>query len=172
MKRLPVNYSKGQIKIQQMAFVLVGFMILFGIVALFYVSLKTASLKESATEIRHDQARELVRKLAGSPELRSDECPSCVDLDKVFVITERPSYQGFWGNNIAFLKIKKIYPVNGTREVECENRNYPACNTITLIDTNSTYVSEEAFVSICRYEGTQRYTKCELGKVIMGVIGA
>lgn len=172
MKHLPVSSSRAQIKIQQMAFVLVAFMILFGIVALFYVSIKTSSLKTEATELRHDQARELVRKLASYPELRSSECASCVDLDKALVLKKRKSYDGFWGKNIAFLKIKMIYPSNNTKEIECSVGTYPACNTITLINSNETYVSEEAFIAVCRYEGNEGYVKCELGKIVIGVIGA
>lgn len=40
MRRLNVNYSRGQMKIQQMAFVLVITMIFFAMVGVFYASIR------------------------------------------------------------------------------------------------------------------------------------
>lgn len=156
-----------------MAFVLVAFILLFGLAALFYFSFKLNSLKSAATDIRHEQAQELVRKMSASPEFAwtVDDCASCVDEDKVFALKNITSYTGFWGNNIGKLQIKKVYP-SDNKTIECTRANYPSCNTITLINKKSNYTSEEAFVALCRFDSLYSETRCELGKIVMGVNSA
>ena len=164
MKSLNVNYSKGQIKIQQMAFVLVAIMIFFGIVALFYLSVRTAGLRGDVDRLREDEAKGVVRKMSGSPEFAWSvtDCASCVDFDKIMVLKNQVSYNGFW--DVPFLQIEKIYP---SGEGECTKQNYPNCKTITLIDKGN-YVAHSAFVALCRYDSNLDYNKCELGKINLG----
>ena len=97
-----VNYSKrGQIKIQQMAFVLVAIMIFFSFAALFYFSLSVSKLKGDAEDLREKEVKETVRRLAGSPEFSWTvyDCPTCIDLDKVMVLKDLESYNGFLEEN-------------------------------------------------------------------------
>ncbi len=159
--------SRGQMKIQQMAFVLVAFFILFSIALVFYFSLKTSSLKNDAFNIREDKIRETVQRLAGSPEFSwtREDCAACVDLDKVFSLKSREDYNGFWGD-VPFIQVKQVYPV--ANNVECSADNYPNCNTITLADKGS-YVSEEAYVALCRFDKGEKYTACTLGVIRLGV---
>lgn len=169
MRNLHVGFSKGQLKIQQMAFVLVAFIILLGLVAVFFISVKTSSLRKDASSIKHEQAQELVRKLAGTPEFAwtSEDCASCVDLDKIMALKNRTSYRNLWGESITLLQIRRVYPSPG-EEIECTNGNYPACTKITLLDKRENYTSEDAFVALCHIE-PQAYAKCDLGKIVMGV---
>lgn len=162
MKGLTANYSRGQIKIQQMAFVLVAIMIFFAIVALFYISIRSAGLKGDVNALREDEARESVKKISGSPEFAwsTTDCASCIDLDKVMALKERESYRDFW--DFPLLQIEKIYPESSG---ECTLQNYPECRTITLIKEQD-YIAHSAFVALCRYEGS--ISKCELGKVYIG----
>jgi len=164
MKNLHVNYSKGQIKIQQMAFVLVAIMIFFGIVALFYLSIRSAGLKNDVGQLREDEAKGLVRKMSGSPEFSwgVTDCASCVDFDKIMVLKDQKSYSGFL--DVPFLQIEKVYPKG---EGECTRGNYPNCKTVTLMNEGE-YVAHSAFVSLCRHDSTLNYNKCELGKINLG----
>ncbi len=159
--------SKGQFKIQQMAFVLVALMIFFGIVAVFYVSIRFSSLKGDVSDIRKEEVIESVRKMAGTPEFIStnwEDCASCVDLDKVFVLKDKASYQGFW-QDINLLQVLRVYPSYSSDE--CTANSYPRCNKITLTDKGN-YEAYEAFVSLCRYDYSIGQERCELGKVVMG----
>lgn len=161
MKILNADYSKrGQMKIQQMAFVLVALMIFFVIVTLFYFSVKVRSLEQSATTLRADEARELSKKIASSPELSwSGECDNCIDMDKAMMLQDRKSYEGFWG--VDYLAIEKIYPSNGA---DCTLANYPDCGKITIVK-GEIGTPANAFVSLCRWEGSEKYEKCEIGRV-------
>ncbi len=164
------RYSKGQFKIQQMVFVLVATMIFFGIVAVFYVSIRLGSIKGDVQDERQEAVIAQVRKMSGTPEFiwsAWEDCASCVDIDKVFLLKNRTSYQGFW-KDVALLKLVRVYPRYQTSE--CTTVSYPRCNEITLIEKPG-YQSYEAFVSLCRYDGAIEQSRCELGKVVIGFEG-
>ncbi len=158
-----VNYSRGQVKIQQMAFVLVAIMIFFAIVVLFYLSIRVNLLKGDVEILRNEEAKEVVRKLAGRPELSwtVTDCASCIDLDKALVLNHRESYEDFW--EVPFLQIERVYPDG---EGECTKGNYPDCRTITLVD-EGIYIAHSAFVALCRHDELMG-DKCELGKIYLG----
>jgi hypothetical protein len=156
-------------KIQQMAFVLVAFFILFSIALVFYFSFKTATLRSDALLIRQDKARETVQKLAGSPEFSwtMEDCAACVDLDKVFSLKDRPNYASFWGS-VPYIQIKQVYP-RESGEVECTQTNYPNCDAVTLVDKAGNYTTEDAYVALCRFDKGSKQTLCKLGVIRMGV---
>tara|TARA_Y100000034_G_C6883009_1_gene404945 strand:+ start:1438 stop:1959 length:522 start_codon:yes stop_codon:yes gene_type:complete len=160
------HFKKGQLKIQQMAFVLVATMIFFAIVAIFYVSIKSSSIRENVSDLREDEIIEVVRKISGSPEFlwNFEDCNSCIDFDKVLMLKERDSYKNYWGG-ISLLQISRVYPRFDTEE--CELKTYPECNRLTLVEEENIQ-AHEAFVSLCWYDGVLEQNKCELGKVIMG----
>ena len=150
-----------------MAFVLVATIIFFVIVAMFYMAIRFSSLKEDVTDTRKEEVVEIVRKISGTPEFSYSsfgDCASCIDLDKLFLLKNRTTYQGFW-KGIPFLRIERVYPRHNTDE--CEIDSYPRCNSVTLIEEEN-FESYEAYVSLCRYDGVSDQKRCELGKVIMG----
>ena len=162
-----VKYSRGQFKIQQMVFVLIAIIILFGIVSVFFVSIKFSSLHSDVENQKKEAVLEQVRKMAGTPEFvwtSSGSCAACVDLDKLILLKNRTSYKGFW-KDISLLKVSRVYPRYQTEE--CTLLNYPDCNSITLVKGDN-YESYESFVSLCRYDGGIGQTRCEMGKIIMG----
>lgn len=160
MKIFSAGCSKGQMKIQQMAFVLIAIMIFFTLVVLFYFAIRVQTLEKSAVGLREEGAKELVRKLASSPELSwSRDCENCIDLDKAMMLKDRKSYEGFW--KLDYLAIKKIYPEN---KENCTLSNYPDCGEIVLVDGRKG-IPSDAFVSLCRWEGSGNYEKCEIGRI-------
>jgi len=167
MNYLPASSSKGQLKIQQMAFVLVAMIIFFAFAGLFYFSIRYSSLKEDAESLREQDAIETVRKMSGTAEFlwNVEDCSSCVDFDKILMLKNRTSYQGFW-RNIAFLQVTRVYPTFDG--VECTNLNYPNCDTVTIIKKEKDLRGHSAFVSLCRFEEIEKYNRCDLGKIVMG----
>ena len=157
-------FRKGQMKIQEMAFVLIAIMIFFALVALFYFTIRMNELKGTAATLQEDAARAAVQTLASSPEFgwTATECSNCVDMDKLMAIKNLSEYKKFWG--LDYLKIERVYPIgNG----ECTAGNYPTCASITLIPKSNFGTPPSAFVSLCRYdfkEG-QSYARCEIGKI-------
>ena len=157
-------------KIQQMAFVLVAFMIFFGFVALFYLSVKTRSLSDDAGELQYEKARAEVRKLAAAPELAwtIDDCSSCIDLDKAIALKDTNLHLSIWEDSFSNLQIKRIYPIT-QEDNECTRQTYPDCTQLTLIENRQAYTSVDTFVALCRYNGAIKQSICELGKIIAGV---
>lgn len=164
-----VGSFRGQLKIQQMAFVLVALMLLFGLVLVFYVSIKTGSIRSSAEEIRELQSKEAARKIVGSPEFMypAGSCTACADFDKLFVLKETiaasDSYDSFW--NTPLIQIKRL----SDSEIECTKQNYPNCDMITLYNASSGFSSVSSFIAVCFYDPTINKERCDLGKVVLGV---
>ncbi len=161
---------KGQFKIQQMVFIIVAIIILFGIVSVFFVSIRFGSLRGDVEDLRKEAVLTQVRKMTGTPEfswIASDDCSSCVDLDKIFLLKERNAYKGFW-TDVSLLRVSRVYPLE--EGIECTTESYPRCNQITLVNTGE-FEAYESFVSLCRFDEGLKQNKCELGKIIMGFEG-
>jgi hypothetical protein len=158
---------RGQLKIQQMAFVLVAIMIFFTMAALFYFSIRSAGLQEDVETLREEEVIETVRKMSGTAEFSwgvEGGCSNCIDLDKILMLKERDSYKGFW-KNIVLLQVVRVYPTYEGEE--CTRENYPDCDTITLVEEDKSFRGHKAFVAMCRYEESLGANKCELGKIVM-----
>lgn len=161
---------KGQMKIQQMAFMLIAVMVFFALIGLLVATIGFSGLKEKATALQEKNAMLLASKLANSPEFSCGQAENCIDFDKVFVLKNninkyKTGNKNFWG--VSGIEIMKIYPENSA--AECNSKNYPDCNKITLISGQGT--AAENFVSLCRKEfDSETYTtydKCELGQMIV-----
>lgn len=157
------KYSKGQMKIQQMAFVLIAIMIFFGMVVVGYLTIKTNKLNEQAQVLKDEGAKELVRRIASLPEFSWSSCVGCIDMDKALIMKERKTYQGFW--ELDYLKIDQIYR---DKKGECTRSSYPNCRELTLINSTGGFgIASSAFVSLCRKasEEGRIYDYCTLGRV-------
>ncbi|MCX6749704.1 MAG: hypothetical protein NTW17_03100 [Candidatus Pacearchaeota archaeon] len=161
-----MRQKKGQMKIQQMAFMLIAVTLFLVMAAMFILMIRFSSLKESAKLLEEENALSLVSKIADSPEFSCGSAfekprTNCIDLDKLMALKSRfKDYAGFWG--IDGIEIRKVYPAGNE---ECTSENYPECGKITLV-TSETGTGVSNFVSLCRKEqGELIYNKCELGKV-------
>mgnify|MGYP001564364092 CR=1 FL=1 len=158
------SYSrKAQLQIQEMAFVLVAFLVLFALAGLLYFTFRISFINTDADTLREDEAKAITQKIAGTPEFSwgAYDCASCIDLDKAFIIKYRQNYENFWG--LDYLAFEKILESGG----ECNKENYPACKKITLINKTSDYGAvSAAFVTLCHWEPDKGgYVLCELGRV-------
>jgi len=166
---MPKSY-RGQMKIQQTAFMLLAITLFFVLVGLFILVFRMGGLRETATILEEDNAMLLVSKLANSPEFSCGDAfgtskVDCVDADKVMALKENINvYEGFWG--VSSIEIRKIYPKSET-DIECNLLTYPDCNLIQI--KKGTGYSVSNFVSLCRketFEGSP-YNKCELAKLMV-----
>ncbi len=164
--------KRGQLKIQQMAFMLMAITLFFVLVGMFVLVIKFSGLKESATELEEKNAMLLVTKLANSPEFSCGEAfgsnrINCVDADKAMVLKENMyKYINFWG--VSNIEIRKIYP-KADSDVICNLGNYPDCNIIKMRPKEITGYDMSNFISLCRKEfsGDEVYDKCELAKIMV-----
>jgi len=164
--------NKAQLKIQQMAFMLMAVTLFFVIVGMFVLVFGFSGLKQSATALEEKNAMLLVTKLANSPEFSCGNAfgsnrINCVDADKVMVLKEDISkYSDFWG--VADIQIRKIYPDYGS--VECTRTNYENCGVIKILSKDVNLVPATSnFVSLCKKEmdNDEFYDKCELALFIV-----
>jgi len=164
--------KKAQLKIQQMAFMLMAITLFFVLVGIFVLVFRFSGLKESVTILEEENAMLLVTKLANSPEFSCGESfgsnrINCIDADKVMVLKENiAKYAEFWG--VAEIQIRKIYPDNGG--IICTFGNYQNCGVIEVFSKNVNSLPPFSnFVSLCRKElyNEEIYDKCELARLIV-----
>lgn len=158
---------RGQLKLQEMSFVLVALMIFFGLVALVFISVRVSHLKSGAQDLKDDAAREAVRRIAGSPELVWAGCPGCIDADKAFVLKERirvnQSVAAIW--QFTYLALEWVYPPQPGSE--CTSATYPSCTSLTLIERTEHHgIASSAFVNLCHWNTKQDSMQCDLGRVV------
>ena len=163
--------SKGQIKIQQMIFMIIAVILLFVLVGLFFLSTMFSNLKKTATNLAQEEAMLLVSRLANSPEFSCGNAfgssrTNCVDFDKVMGLKKNiKDYSDFWG--VAKIEIRKIYP---SGEDLCTETNYPDCEILEILDKDvNTLAYSSNFISLCRKElnGEVTYDKCELALLMI-----
>ncbi len=173
-KIIKKKMKRAQMKIQQMAFMLIAVTLFFVLAGMFVLIVRFSDLKESASVLEEKNAMLLVTKLANSPEFACGRAfdggqINCIDSDKVMMLKESiAKYVNFWG--VSNIEIRKIYP-KMDNEVICdlEKNNYPDCNVIRIRSKNVTGYDSSNFVSLCRKEsdGGKVYDKCDVAKVIV-----
>jgi hypothetical protein len=164
--------KKAQMKIQQMSFLLIAVFLFFALVGMVVVTVMMSDIKNSATDLREQNAKLLASKIANSPEFScgyvyGDKKSDCIDEDKVMVLKDNiDKYKNFWG--VSSIEIRRIYPKwTLTKDKECTETNYPNCNIITLISSQG--FDKSNYVALCRkekYRG-EIVNKCEMAKIII-----
>jgi hypothetical protein len=150
----------GQLKLQEMAFVLVALVFLAGITLLFYVSVRTGGVAGEARELAEAGAIGTIAHLPGVPGL-GGPCPHCLDLDTLFVITLlNRSADSLHQWDLDYLQF-----VRAGRNGTCTPVNYPDCATLTLTGTQAYGTATRAFVAACFWDGASAHERCELGVV-------
>jgi len=164
--------KKAQMKIQQMAFMLMAITIFFVLVGMFVLMFSLSGLRQSAAELEQRNALLLVTKLANSPEFAcgtsfGNNKVNCIDADKAMVLKNSISkYLGFWGSGIGNIVIRKASSVDNE---DCKTSNYPNCDIINLFSKNITGFPAENFITLCIKEQAERgvYDQCEIAKLII-----
>jgi hypothetical protein len=166
MNPLLANSTRGQLKIQEMSFVIVAIVIFFAMVAVLVISIVFSNINGSAKDIKDTNARKLISTIASSPEFAwTEQCESCVDKDKLFALSkQKEKYSSFWG--VDYLAIENIYP---KYQGECTGANYPYCESITLVNKTEYYGTlSEAYISLCN-EASDGTARCELAKIVASI---
>ncbi len=161
--------KKAQMKIQQMAFMLIAVTIFFVLAGMFALVIIFSQIRAGAELVEDREAHALVSRLANSPEFSCvGQKENCVDFDKLmtFVVFEHnKAYSRFWG--FSSIEIEKVYPA---QEGICDDHNYPNCGKIIVLGSPDRDIglSSESFVSLCRTETTGRTSPqevCEIARL-------
>lgn len=164
--------KKSQLKIQEMAFMIVAVFFFFILVGVFAARIFYSNIYEEATRIAEERTLAAVTSLADSPELSCIALKSnCIDGDKLITLVGSDTYKNFWP--FSSLRVIK-YSGFGKKQgefVECTSANYPECDMFVIYDKK---VKDEraikSFVALCRkaYENEYVYDKCEIASIIAG----
>jgi len=161
---------RAQMKIQQMAFMLMAVFLFFILVGLFFLNLQFRGIKKSAAQLQKEDAITSLETLADMPELNyNSQEEMTLDEDKLKILSGNlgKEYEDFWP--VASIKVYKIYPAFD-EVIKCPS---PNCNYFEVYDNGQENTQEySAYVSICKKvkEIGYVYDKCEAGKLVVGVI--
>ncbi|MBT4135836.1 hypothetical protein HOD75_04865 [archaeon] len=164
--------KKGQLKIQEMSFMLVAVLLFFILAGLFAFSIYYANLSKQASEIKSEEVISIVNLLADSPEFScSGSKSNCVDGDKLVNLLNKKNYQNFWPfSSLSVVKLGALNKSSGDI-ILCTRANYPNCDEFVIYDKSVKESSVSNFVALCRKESVNNYVyeDCEVVKFIAGV---
>lgn len=150
------KFRRGQLKIQQTAFMLVAVTLFFALVGIFILAIQLSNIKESSLLIEEKESLILTSTLANSPEFSCGDAfgtskINCIDKDKVMALKNNiQKYSGFWG--VEGIEIREIYPGK---------------ETIKIIESESG-IKTSNFVAICSKEvDGLPYNNCSLGQIMI-----
>ncbi len=158
----------GQMKIQQMAFMLLAVFLFFILVGLFFLNVHLRGLHKNADQLYTEAAISSFQTLIYMPELTYYGQSNSLDEDKLRVMSGKVlDYSEFWP--VESIKVYKIYP-SFQKEIKC-----PAidCNYYDIYNSGQKNIhTVSTFVSICSRVNDAGfvYDKCEIGKLVVGVI--
>jgi hypothetical protein len=164
--------NKGQLKIQEMMFMLLGVFLFFMLVGLFVITILNSSIRQSANKIAEDSTILAVRSLSNSPEfICVDSRTNCVDEDKLIGLIKSSNYKNFWPFSSLMIVKYSGFNKNESQMIKCNSDNYPNCDVFSLFDKNKSERKVASFVALCRkeLEGNRVYDKCEVARIIAGV---
>ena len=158
----------AQMKIQQMAIMLVALFFFFMLVGLFFIRVQLSGLENSAEYFAREDAISSIQVISNMPEFNCGSKNSmCVDEDKIRVISgsQSTAYRDFWP--VASIE---VYKISGdfSDEIKCPAAN---CNYYDIYDKGQKNSQKySSFISLCKTvrDGTYVYDRCEIAKLVVG----
>jgi len=164
--------KKSQMRIQQMAFMILAVFFFFTLVGLFLLQVFLGEMRTSAQEREREQVLNILESFSQLPEFSCSERSSfCIDEDKIFVMKIEEInqlYSEFWP--ISSIRIFKIGGNFSTLK-ECPSLG---CNYYKVYENpeQTQQMEYSSYVSICKkIKDSQEYVYnfCELGKISIGM---
>lgn len=152
-------HSKAQLKIQEMAFVLLAVVLLFALIFVFLARFQYAQLEKTATELRQEKTTNMLRVVASMPELACSGKALCIDEDKLeaFKLVKN-KYSELWQeSSIVKVAIEEVFP----KGKEFAIYNEPS-------QASQGKLTYATFVSLCQ-EGITKTCKIAKIKITMAV---
>ena len=160
--------KKAQMKIQQMVFMIIAVFIFFILVGLFVLNVQLRSIQGTSANLKEAESINALGAITSMTELSCSSSSNafCLDGDKLEVMAKRKDYSQLWP--IASLEVYKIHP-SFSKVVPCPGVD---CNYYKVFDNGQNQTQKvSTYVSLCyqRMKDTQKYDKCEMAKVLVGV---
>ena len=164
------NNKKAQWKIQQMAFMILAVFFFFILVGLFFLGWYMSDFQSRKESLLKQEAIASIEVISNMPELNCDSREEfCVDEDKLRIFSGNfaRNYDNFWP--VSSVRVYKVHP-SFDSVVKCPA---PNCNYYEIFDSGQeNKVEYSGYVSICKKvrEGNYVYDKCDIGKLLVGVV--
>lgn len=160
--------KKADMRIQQMAFMIIFVFIFFSLVGMFFLRIQLSTLKSTKSSLDMDLTISSIETIMNMPELNCGNTSFlCIDEDKVFALSSMSgAYSGLWP--ISSLEIRKIYPKSDA-EITCPAAN---CTTYKIYDSmQSSSQKYGTFVSLCKKVKRDGIVQddCTIAKLEVGV---
>ncbi|MCL6500469.1 MAG: hypothetical protein K6T16_00335 [Candidatus Pacearchaeota archaeon] len=154
--------KKAQLKIQEMAFVLVAVVFLFALIFLFFARFQFAQMTDIAEKLREIRTMTMLRVVASLPELRCSSSfgsateIACIDKDKLAAFDTdsrlRARYENLWvPASITRISVDEVYP---------SGKSYK----IYEKPTSESTVTSITYIPLCEETNTRR-SKCIIAKI-------
>ena len=146
--------KKGDLRIQEMAFVLLALVLLFAIVFIFAIKLQTDKIRETTQFLGQQRALALRDKIAAFQELKCARAP-CIDEDKAKITKDYDI--GYLFQGLVKARIVQIYPED---------------KEIVIYDSGKQIKeSFSSFVNLCRQKkaGTAFEYECGLALLVVSI---
>lgn len=167
---------KAQLKIQQMIFMILAVILLFGLIIIFLVTFLNKTISSGADDVAELRAKGAVERLAGSAEFGHSDLSltRAIDLKKALVISlMRDSYSEYWKEYSSIRIIRESGLKKSIKDsVQCNFGNINFCDELVILDRNVNNTQEYAsYILICdeKLEMGNYFDDCEIGKMIVGV---
>ncbi len=160
--------KRGQMKIMQMSFMIIGVFFFFILVGLFVLGIVFKDIRGGASDLAKEQAISSLKSIAAMPELSYGSRQSMtVDEDKLRIMAGgfSANYGELWP--IASLEIYKVYP-KFDKLIKCPAAN---CNYYDIYNSGEGNIEKfSSYVSICKRvrESGSVYDRCDVGKIVVG----
>ena len=144
--------KKAQIKIQEMAFVLLALVLLAGIVFIFVLRFQAGNLEKAGELAKQKEAISLLEKIAALPELNCENGAICIDEDKALIVSQNQD------------KVKNLFQNIKKAQVR---RIWPAGDILTIYQSGHGNQSYATFINICKQEKVGIYFEwsCGIGQL-------
>ena len=129
--------KKAQLKIQEMAFVLLALALLAAIAGIFFIRLQSGNIAQAGEEAQQKTAISLLDKIASITELNCREGRICIDEDKALIASSNPS------------KVKNLF--QGIKRAEIR-RIYPQGDSLIIYASGKGNQSYSTFINLCRQD--------------------
>ena len=169
---------KSQLRIQEMAFMLVGVVLFFSLVGLIGMGILYSGIYKEANRLADQKTFGAMVALADSPEFSCVSSKSnCIDGDKAISLINKTNYVKFWPfTSLRIITRYSAFNKGYNQMIKCSIANYPNCDLITIYDKKvAGEIASSNFIAFCRKEYQdfgnlqgRSYDKCEIGMIVAG----
>ena len=146
--------SKAQVKVQEMAFVLLALALLAMVAFIFFIRFQSGNIEKAGEDVQQRTAISVLEKIATMQEISCQKSDMCIDEDKIGIINQKNIKLEGMFQGIKNAKIVRLYPKG---------------NDLILYNSGVGNQSYSTFANICKQEkvGTAIEWRCGIAMLVL-----